>query len=250
MAIRPCDKYKDIWDQLMRTIGNPYGVAAVMGNLYAESTMNEKCMTGKAAKSWDADQYIIAINNGSYTKDQFAHDGIAFGLVQWLYWSRKEALYEYTIIDNLSIANPYAQIGFMLTELPKYKTVWNALINATDILEASDIFMMRYEKPANQSEAMKERRRKYASEFFTLYYGQQPSPEPDPEPTPEPTPAPIKKKIVRATNSVNIRTGNGKANPKVGAFTKGQTAEWIATENGWHKVALWVSGDFSTVEEK
>ena len=244
MAIKPCEKYQDIWDQLMRTIGNPYSAAAVMGNLYAESTMNEKCMTGKAAKSWNADSYIAAISGKSYTRDQFAHDGIAFGLVQWVYWSRKEALYDFTVGSGIAIGNYMAQINFMLLELPKYKTVWNTLRDATDIPEASDTFMLRYEKPANQSEVMKERRRKFAQEFFLLYSGQQPSPEPSPDP--EPT----KKKIVRAINSVNIRTGNGKNNPKVGAFAKGQTAEWIATEDGWHKIALWVSGDFSTVEEE
>jgi hypothetical protein len=34
---------------------------------------------------------------------------------------------------------------------------------------------------------------------------------------------------------------------KVGELKKGQELEWIATENGWHKVAVWVSGDFSEV---
>ena len=29
---------------------------------------------------------------------------------------------------------------------------------------------------------------------------------------------------------------------------KGQSLEWIATEDGWYKAAVWVSGDFARTE--
>ena len=37
---------KRIWNLLMEAIGNPYGVAGLMGNLMAESSMNPLCKTG------------------------------------------------------------------------------------------------------------------------------------------------------------------------------------------------------------
>ena len=110
-----------IWYRLLTAIGNPYGVAGLMGNLYAESNLNYKCITG--VTRYSATEYSDAITNGTISKDEFAHDGVAFGLAQWRYWSRKQALYEtYEKIPGL-ITSLDGQIDFLLKELPSYKTV-------------------------------------------------------------------------------------------------------------------------------
>ena len=104
---------KKIWDLLLKDIGNEYGVAGLMGNLMAESNLNPLCMTGGESKKWSGGQaYADAVNKGDYSKNYFSRDNIAFGLAQWLYWSRKEALYDYTALKD--IGSVEAQIGFLL----------------------------------------------------------------------------------------------------------------------------------------
>ena len=49
MTTAPSETEKQIWDLLMKKIENPYGVAGIMGNLYAESSMRTTCMTGGKA---------------------------------------------------------------------------------------------------------------------------------------------------------------------------------------------------------
>ena len=86
-----------IWNYIYGKLPNPYAVAAIMGNLYAESSLNSLSMAGKKKSQWSSSfEYISAVNSGSYDQYSFAHDGIAFGLVQWTYWSRKQALHEFS----------------------------------------------------------------------------------------------------------------------------------------------------------
>ena len=159
---------KLIWDLLMQGVGNPYGAAAIMGNLMAESSLNPLNMTGRNAKQWaDKRTYFDAVNDGRYDAYTFEHDGIAVGLVQWLYWSRKQGLWEFA--RGQDIGSVDVQIGYMLKELPSYKTVWNAVVNATDINTPCDLFMLKYEKPGTTTEAAKQKRRDYAYRSFDTY---------------------------------------------------------------------------------
>ena len=99
-----------IWNLLMQRIQNPYGVAAIMGNLRAESSLSPICMTGKNAKQWKSKQeYVDAVNNYTYDRYSFAHDSIAFGLVQWCFYTRKEALFDYA--EGMDIGSVEVQIG-------------------------------------------------------------------------------------------------------------------------------------------
>ena len=224
---------REIWDALVFEIGNPYGVAGLMGNIMAESSMRPNCITTKN-KSLKSDEYIAKIKSGEITPDEFAHDGVAFGLVQWRYWSRKEALLKYTgamWIDDLA-----AQINFLLQEIKTYKTVSDTLQNATSVREASDIVMERYEKPANMSEAARAKREAFGLDFLHEF---------------NKTPT---RRVITTVDKVNLRCGNGKRYSAVGRAEKaGTTYEWIATsEDGWYAVetptcVAWISGDFAKV---
>lgn len=235
---------KKIWDLLMKSIQNEYGTAAVMGNLMAESSMNTKNFTGKNTAKWySEDDYVAEINSGRYSADEFAHDGIAFGLAQWLYYSRKQALYEFA--KGKDISSEEVQIGYLLEELPKYKTVWKAVTEAVNIQVPSDIVMEKYERPGNISDAMKQRRHKYAEQYYSAYHA-------------APSPEPVKKikKVETTANNVLIRAGNGK---EYGIITridkKGTAYPWVASsENGWHAVSVydrvaWISGEYSHIIE-
>ena len=243
-----------IWDLLYAGIGNPYGAAAMMGNMMAESSLNPKNMTGRNAKQWkSADDYILSVNCGAYDQYSFSHDGIAFGLVQWLYWSRKQALHEFA--KGHDIGDIDTQIGYLMEELPKYKTVWNGLVNAADINEASDLVMLKYEKPGTVTETAKQKRRDYAFRYYDTYY------IPDPvvnEPISTTSPLPVIKsgKVMTTAANVLVRCGNGKDFSPIGRIDKMNSMySWIASsENGWHAIKFgkqvgWISGAFSKIVE-
>lgn len=69
-----------IWNYLIDKIGNPYGVAGLMGNLYVESGLRPDNLQNTYEKKLgmtDA-QYTAAVDDGSYTN--FVHDSAGYGL--------------------------------------------------------------------------------------------------------------------------------------------------------------------------
>lgn len=221
---------KVIWDFLIKKTNNPYGTAAIMGNLMAESSLNPANATGKNRTDnyvKDADREMV----------DFIHDGVAFGLVQWCYWSRKEGLWNFAKSRNTSVGNLSMQLEYLWLELTQYKTAYNAIMSATDIRTASDVFMTKYENPAGQGEAAKKKRADYGRKFFDMFAEQKET----------------QKKTVLAVENVNIREGNGKSYARVSLLKKGYSLEWVATaENGWYAVkygnkVCWVSNEYSKI---
>ena len=111
-------------------------------------------------------QYTDKTDNGTH---DFVHDGIAYGLAQWCYYSRKEGLLNKAKSRNKSVGDIDIQLEYLWEELQKYKTAYNAVINATNIKETSDIVMLKYEKPANTSELAKKKRANYSQMYFDKY---------------------------------------------------------------------------------
>lgn len=231
---------KEIWCLLMEEIKNPYGVAGLMGNLMAESSMNPMNATGKNPQMTNKD-YVANVKEGRISANEFAHDGVAFGLAQWRYWSRKESLLNF--VGANKIDDPLAQTRFLLFELKLYKSVWNTITGAKSVREASDAVMTGYEKPANVSESAKAKRAAYGQKYYNQFA--------------EPEPVPAVKYVYTTVNNVNIRNGNGKSYEAIGrARLAGAKYEWVATsDNGWHAIkynvpnmVAWVSGEFSKVE--
>lgn len=162
---------KYIWDHLYQRIGNPYGTAGLMGNLYAESGLRSNNLEGKYEKRFGMtdNEYTDGVDNGTYTN--FVHDAAGYGLAQWTYHERKEALLAFARRAGTSIGDLKMQLDFLWEELQSYKTVKNVLLNTDSIREASDIVMLKYEIPANQSEENQERRATFAQKYFDLYAG-------------------------------------------------------------------------------
>lgn len=157
---------RKIWDYLYNEIGNRWGVAGLMGNLMAESALLPNNVQNSFEGRLGSDEeYTRAVDNGTRTREQFAHDGAGYGLAQWTFWSRKAALYDYCKNADMSIAGLFAQLGFMLEELNQYKLL-DQLKNAKSVRDASDIILTQYEKPADQSQNAKDRRFKLASEIL------------------------------------------------------------------------------------
>lgn len=229
-----------VWLFLIDKLNNPYGAAAVMGNFYIESRIDPKSLQSSFARKNNitGDQYTENVDSGVYDSHSFAYDKAGYGLAQWAYWSRKLALLTFAKEAGTSVGDLHTQLEFFWHELRQYTTVLNALANATseeDLIEASDTFARRYEKPADLSAEALTRRSAKALFYFEMFHG-----------------SPCK--MVRVTaNNVNMRAGNGKLYPSVTRAQSGEMFPWVATSgDGWHAVengnrVLWLHPDYSEV---
>ena len=163
------DPEKTIWETLYAAIGNAHGTAGLMGNLYAESALNPQNLqnNGNKALGMTDAEFTEAFDSGAYPADTFIHDGYGYGLAQWTYYSRKEALVNYA--KGKSIGDLTMQLAFLLQEIKGYTAVWNTLTTATSVREASDIVLTRYERPADQSEAVQVKRASYGQKYYDKY---------------------------------------------------------------------------------
>ena len=163
-----------IWNFLYEKIGNAYGTAGLVGNLQSESGLNSKNMENyyESRLGFTDETYVQAIDNGTYTKEQFIYDQCGSFLAQWTYWSRKKALYEYIKSKGVSIGDLEAQLEFLYYELStSYKSVLSTLKNATSILEASNAVLFKFENPADQSVKVQNYRAKLGQKFYDKYAG-------------------------------------------------------------------------------
>lgn len=238
------DNEKIIWDFLYSKIGNPYGAAGLMGNLYVESHFDSSKLQNTYSRKlgMSSSEYTNAVDRGTYT--DFVHDSAGYGLVQWTYWSRKEGLYNFAKSKNKSIGDLQTQLDYIWKEIQTYKTCINTLKSAKSVKEASDIVVERYEKPTDQSEKAKQNRAAYGEQIFSKHFSQ----------TQTVVEKKSSKRVVTTHDRVNVRTGNGLEFSKISQASKGSSFEWVATaENGWHAVRLnnqvgWISGDFSKIQ--
>lgn len=160
---------KRIWAFLMERIGNPFGVAGLMGNLYAESGLRPNNLQNTYEKKLGMSDasYTEAVDNGSYTN--FVRDSAGYGLAQWTYWSRKQNLLNFAKERGSSIGDLDMQLGFLMQELAGYSSVLQTLKTAASVREASDAVLTKYERPADQSDAAKARRASYGQKYYDKY---------------------------------------------------------------------------------
>ena len=163
------DAEKTIWDFLYGKLCNAYGAAGMMGNLYAESALRPNNLQNTYEKKLgmtDA-EYTSAVDSGSYTN--FIKDSAGYGLAQWTYWSRKQALLEFAQAAGKSIGDLRMQLDFLWKELQGYTSVLNTLKTATTVKAASDAVLTGYERPADQGDSVKEKRAAYGQKYFDKY---------------------------------------------------------------------------------
>ncbi len=209
-----------IWDTLFAAIGNAFGVAGLMGNLYAESSLNPQNLqnNGNNKLGMTDAEFTAAFDSGSYAADTFIHDGYGYGLAQWTYYSRKQALLNYAKAAGKSIGDLTMQLGFLLREIKSYKTVWNMICNAASVREASDVVLLKYEMPADQSEAVQIKRAGYGQKYYDKYANPAGSSVPY---------------LVRVTNhTLNYRKGPGVEYDSYGYIAPG-IYTIVEEQNGW-----------------
>lgn len=149
---------------------NEYGVAGLMGNLFAESGLNPRNLQNSYEKSLSMNDnaYVTAVDNGTYTN--FVYDKAGFGLAQWTYWSRKQNLLNFARAAGKSIGDLIMQLDFLWNELSEsYPGVVSVLKSATSVLEASNAVLLNYERPANQSEGVQTKRAEYGQRYYDQF---------------------------------------------------------------------------------
>lgn len=163
---------KAIWDYLYGKIGNAYGVAGLMGNLYAESALRPNNLQNTYEKSLGLSdvQYTAKVDDGSYTN--FVKDSAGYGLAQWTYWSRKQALQEYAKASGKSIGDLDMQLAFIWKELSEgYKALLKTLQTVTSVTDASTAVLTQYERPADQGASVQAKRATYGQTYYDKYVG-------------------------------------------------------------------------------
>ena len=165
---------KTIWNFFAGKGLNHFAIAGIMGNLYAESGLRSNNLQNSYEKKLGyADAaYTAAVDNGTYAN--FVNDAAGYGLAQWTYWSRKKALYDFAKSAKKSIADLQMQLDFLWKELQGYSAVMTVLKAATSVQEASDIFMVKFENPADQTATVKAKRAAYGQKYFDKYASGQP----------------------------------------------------------------------------
>lgn len=162
-----------IWNSLMVICGNnAYAAAGVMGNMNAESGLRPNNLADDVS-SYTDESYTRAVDNGSYTRNQFTHDGWGYGLVQWTFWTVKQGLYDYAKQQKKSIGDLMTQLGYLKIQLDKGEDLLHGLLDklkkSKSVREASDLFLYNYERPADQSSAHAAKRASMGQTFYNKY---------------------------------------------------------------------------------
>lgn len=161
---------KIIWQFLKEQGYTDAGCAGIMANLYAESGLNPINLQNTFEKKlgMSDQEYCDAVDNGTYTN--FIYDGAGWGLAQWTFWSRKEKFLQYVLSKNSSIGDLLTQLNFLQLELTTgYLQLTNLLKNTFSVYDASTQFLLQFERPADQSDSMKQKRATYAQKYYDKY---------------------------------------------------------------------------------
>ena len=218
---------KTIWDTLYAAIQNPYGVSGLMGNLYAESALNPQNLQNNGNKKLgltDA-EFTAAFDRGEYAADSFIHDGYGYGLAQWTYYSRKEALVNYAKAAGKSIGDLTMQLGFLLQEIKGYTSVWNTLVSATSVRESSDAVLLKYERPADQSETVQVKRAVYGQTYYDKYVSKETGQDTSQEVTQE-----ISATHAKYINSTGTHFISNSGSDENGSYSGGQAGDQTGKE--------------------
>lgn len=136
---------RDIYAKLIAAGLTHEGACGLMGNMQAES----------ALKANIAQRGMTALSDEEYTAAaaewpvKFIHDGVGYGLCQWTYWSRKQALFNFAQARGASVGDEGMQVDFCISELKNdYPGLWALLCSVTDIYTAASEVCTVYERPA------------------------------------------------------------------------------------------------------
>lgn len=161
---------KIVWNYLKNAGLTDAGAAGLMGNLQHESGIESVIYEYYYHPSvgLSNEEYVRKVNDGSYTK--FTTDRVGFGLAQWTFPSRKEALLNKC---RGKIGDMNCQLSYLLQELKSndFPGLLNKLKTNNDVRSCSDTVMVQFEGPADQSPNAKNTRYQTSLRFYNTFKG-------------------------------------------------------------------------------
>lgn len=114
-----------VWFALKGMGYSDEAAAGAMGNFYCESGFKSNNLENSYEKKlgYTDESYTEAVDNGSYSLQRFISDhdeancGAGYGLAQWTFYSRKEALYNFAKSKGTSIGDEDMQLEFLLNNI-------------------------------------------------------------------------------------------------------------------------------------
>ena len=139
------------------------GASAMAGNMMAESGLKaDIAQRGMTALS--DEQYTQASDAGII---DFVNDAVGYGLCQWTYPTRKQALLMFAKMRGVSVGDAAMQLEFCVEELKRdYGALWEYLRGTAEVYEAAARICIEYERPAVNNIDI---RAKYAAEMYEKY---------------------------------------------------------------------------------
>jgi hypothetical protein len=163
------DNAQVIWSYLKKQGLSDAGAAGVMGNLYAESGLVPTNLQNTYEKklSMTDSEYTSLVDSGKY--QNFIHDSAGYGLAQWTYWSRKEGLYKLAKARGKSIGDIEVQLEYLIQEFVSYGLL-NTFKTVSDVREASNVMLLKFEKPASKdTKATQDKRAAYSQNYYDRF---------------------------------------------------------------------------------
>ena len=167
---------KLVWDFLISKGLTKAGAAGLMGNLQAESNIRSVVYEDafKPTIGLTDQEYVDRVNNGAYTEYTFVHDQVGFGLAQWTYYTRKQALYN---MCRGQIGSMNCQLNYLATEMPSdFSGVWNVLKSSNSVDECALKVLFDFETPVDQSYSVQQYRIGLAQNYYNIFSGDTPTP--------------------------------------------------------------------------
>ncbi len=179
MALKGSTAQERIWNYLKSEGLSNYGAAGLMGNLYAESSLNPKNLENlcekrlrEAGKPYCTDEtYTAAVDSGKISREEFLHPlpkkQYGYGIAQWTSSGRKAGLYDLAKSRSVSIGDLEMQLDFLMQELStSYRTVLAVLKSAISVRAASDAVLIDFERPKDQGEGVRKKRAEYGQKYY------------------------------------------------------------------------------------
>ncbi len=159
---------KEIYDWYVAHGMSPAGAAGITANIGIESKYNSKNLQDSCEKrlKYTDEEYTAAVDSGKYKK--FGKDSAGYGFCQWTSGGRKAGLLVYAKQKNVSIGDPVMQLEYSLKEMSA--ALKKDLQTADDPYKAAVAFMLRFERPANQSAANQAARGNRGKEVYERCY--------------------------------------------------------------------------------
>lgn len=171
------------WNGLKAYGLSDLAAAVVMGHAFTEAGCETNRVQGdfEVTRSWSR-SYTSMVDAGEISRDDFIFRGPGGGGYGWLQWtekSRKRGYYDNAKRLGVSIGSEEAALSWFWEELhqPGFAVVLNALEHGTDLRAMSDVFLRRFEMPADQGESAAAYRAARCQEMLDKFGGSTPEPE-------------------------------------------------------------------------